>query len=80
MKPFSIEVWIERVGWGEGNSLFQTSDSMDFQYSFEKLSDDRKGETFVDNRKRVTKDRELQTKRIVDIDVVPYNASLHFLS
>ncbi|WP_142785758.1 YifB family Mg chelatase-like AAA ATPase [Changchengzhania lutea] len=44
---------------------------------FEKLSDDRKGETSVDIRKRVTKAREIQTKRFKDSDAVHYNAQMN---
>src|SRR5690606_400578 len=43
---------------------------------FEKLSDDRKGETSVAIRKRVTKAREIQTKRFADSDTVHYNAQM----
>ena len=42
---------------------------------FEKLSDDRKGETSVDIRKRVTK--ELQTKRFAESNSVHYNAQMN---
>ena len=44
---------------------------------FEKLSDERKGESSVDIRKRVTKARELQTKRFEDSEVVHYNAQMN---
>ena len=44
---------------------------------FEKLSDERKGESSVDIRKRVTKARELQTKRFIDSEVVHYNAQMN---
>jgi magnesium chelatase family protein len=44
---------------------------------FEKLSDDRKGESSVNIRKRVTKARELQTKRFLDSEVVHYNAQMN---
>jgi magnesium chelatase family protein len=44
---------------------------------FEKLSDDRKGETSVDIRKRVTKARELQTKRFEESETVHYNAQMN---
>ncbi len=44
---------------------------------FEKLSDDRKGETSVDIRKRVTKARELQTARFKESDSVHYNAQMN---
>lgn len=44
---------------------------------FEKLSDDRKSESSVDIRKRVTAARELQTKRFEDSDKVHYNAQMN---
>ena len=44
---------------------------------FEKLSDDRKGESSVDIRKRVTAARELQTKRFADLENVHYNAQMN---
>ncbi len=44
---------------------------------FEKLSDDRKGESSVDIRKRVTKARELQTERFKDLEKVHYNAQMN---
>ena len=44
---------------------------------FEKLSDERKGESSVDIRKRVTKARELQTKLFEDSEVVHYNAQMN---
>ena len=44
---------------------------------FEKLSDDRKGESSVNIRKRVTKARELQTKCFVDSELVHYNAQMN---
>jgi magnesium chelatase family protein len=44
---------------------------------FEKLSEDRKGETSVDIRKRVTKAREIQTARFKDSDAVHYNAQMN---
>ncbi len=44
---------------------------------FDKLSDDRKGETSVAIRKRVTEARELQTQRFADSDVVHYNAQMN---
>ncbi|OEK08670.1 magnesium chelatase [Flavivirga aquatica] len=44
---------------------------------FDKLSDDRKGETSVDIRKRVTKAREIQTERFMSSDVVHYNAQMN---
>ncbi|MFC4722051.1 YifB family Mg chelatase-like AAA ATPase [Geojedonia litorea] len=43
---------------------------------FEKLSDERKGESSVEIRKRVTAARELQTKRFTDSDSVHYNAQM----
>ena len=43
---------------------------------FEKLSDDRKGESSVEIRKRVTKARETQTERFKDLDNVHYNAQM----
>ena len=44
---------------------------------FEKLSDDRKGESSVEIRKRVTKARKIQTKRFEDSDKVHYNAQMN---
>jgi magnesium chelatase family protein len=44
---------------------------------FEKLSDERKSETSVDIRKRVTSARELQTKRFEDSNIVHYNAQMN---
>lgn len=44
---------------------------------FEKLSDERKTETSVDIRKRVTSARELQTKRFEDSKIVHYNAQMN---
>ncbi|WP_104733938.1 YifB family Mg chelatase-like AAA ATPase [Hanstruepera ponticola] len=44
---------------------------------FEKLSDDRKAESSVDIRKRVTAAREIQTKRFEDSDKVHYNAQMN---
>ncbi len=43
---------------------------------FEKLSDERRGESSVDIRKRVTKARERQTQRFQDSDNVHYNAQM----
>lgn len=43
---------------------------------FEKLSEERKGESSVDIRKRVTKARQLQTERFRDYDNVHYNAQM----
>ncbi|TMM57109.1 ATP-binding protein [Maribacter algarum] len=44
---------------------------------FEKLSEDRKGEGSVEIRKRVTKARELQTKRFLELENVHYNAQMN---
>ncbi len=44
---------------------------------FDKLSDDRKGETSVEIRKRVTKARNVQTKRFANSDTVHYNAQMN---
>lgn len=44
---------------------------------FEKLSDERKGESSVDIRKRVTKARELQTQRFEKSSSVHYNAQMN---
>ncbi|MCB0446142.1 MAG: YifB family Mg chelatase-like AAA ATPase [Gelidibacter sp.] len=44
---------------------------------FEKLSDDRKGESSIEIRKRVTAAREQQTKRFEDNDSVHYNAQMN---
>jgi len=44
---------------------------------FEKLSDDRKGETSVEIRKRVTTARKIQTKRFKESDMVHYNAQMN---
>ncbi len=44
---------------------------------FEKLSDDRKSETSVDIRKRVTKARGIQTKRFEQSNTVHYNAQMN---
>ncbi|MDX1365750.1 MAG: ATP-binding protein, partial [Arenibacter latericius] len=44
---------------------------------FEKLSEDRKGESSVDIRKRVTAAREIQTQRFADTDTVHYNAQMN---
>jgi magnesium chelatase family protein len=43
---------------------------------FEKLSDDRKAESSVDIRKRVTAARELQSERFKDLEKVHYNAQM----
>ncbi|MFD2540810.1 YifB family Mg chelatase-like AAA ATPase [Lacinutrix gracilariae] len=44
---------------------------------FEKLSEERKGESSVEIRKRVTKARELQTERFQDSETVHYNAQMN---
>jgi len=44
---------------------------------FEKLSDERKGETSVNIRKRVTNARVLQTQRFIKSDSVHYNAQMN---
>ena len=44
---------------------------------FEKLSEERKGETSVEIRKRVTKAREFQTQRFINSDSVHYNAQMN---
>lgn len=44
---------------------------------FEKLSDDRKGESSVDIRKRVTAAREIQTERFGELEHVHYNAQMN---
>ena len=44
---------------------------------FEKLSEERKGESSVVIRKRVTAARELQTNRFKDLDQVHYNAQMN---
>ncbi|NCO62661.1 MAG: YifB family Mg chelatase-like AAA ATPase, partial [Flavobacteriia bacterium] len=44
---------------------------------FEKLSEDRKSETSVEIRKRVTKARDIQTERFKDSEVVHYNAQMN---
>jgi magnesium chelatase family protein len=44
---------------------------------FEKLSEDRKGESSVDIRKRVTAGREIQTKRFEELENVHYNAQMN---
>ena len=43
---------------------------------FEKLSEERRGESSVDIRKRVTKAREKQTERFEDVENVHYNAQM----
>ncbi len=44
---------------------------------FEKLSEDRKGESSVAIRERVTAAREIQTKRFEELDNVHYNAQMN---
>lgn len=44
---------------------------------FEKLSDERKGETSVEIRERVTKARDIQSARFTDLDKVHYNAQMN---
>ena len=44
---------------------------------FEKLSEERKGESSVDIRKRVTAARELQTNRFSELENVHYNAQMN---
>ncbi|MBT8308760.1 MAG: YifB family Mg chelatase-like AAA ATPase [Flavobacteriaceae bacterium] len=44
---------------------------------FEKLSDERKGETSVEIRERVTKARNRQSERFKESDVVHYNAQMN---
>jgi magnesium chelatase family protein len=44
---------------------------------FDKLSDERKGESSVQIRERVTKAREFQTERFQDFDNVHYNAQMN---
>ncbi|MEO9662107.1 MAG: YifB family Mg chelatase-like AAA ATPase [Maribacter dokdonensis] len=44
---------------------------------FEKLSEERKGESSVDIRKRVTVAREIQTKRFNELENVHYNAQMN---
>ena len=44
---------------------------------FEKLSEERKGESSVDIRKRVTAARELQTNRFLELENVHYNAQMN---
>jgi magnesium chelatase family protein len=44
---------------------------------FEKLADERNGESSVDIRKRVTKARENQTKRFKDLQNIHYNAQMN---
>lgn len=44
---------------------------------FDKLSDERKGESSIDIRKRVTKARERQTERFKESETVHYNAQMN---
>lgn len=44
---------------------------------FEKLSDERKGESSVDIRKRVTAAREIQSERFKDTETLHYNAQMN---
>jgi len=44
---------------------------------FDKLSEDRKGESSVAIRKRVTKAREVQTQRFTELENVHYNAQMN---
>ncbi|QLE02995.1 YifB family Mg chelatase-like AAA ATPase [Galbibacter sp. BG1] len=44
---------------------------------FEKLSDNRKGESSVEIRKRVTAARELQTERFQNLPTIHYNAQMN---
>jgi len=44
---------------------------------FEKLSEDRKGESSVEIRKRVTAAREIQTQRFAELENVHYNAQMN---
>ncbi|MFT7900802.1 YifB family Mg chelatase-like AAA ATPase [Tenacibaculum ascidiaceicola] len=44
---------------------------------FDKLSDERKGESSVDIRKRVTLAREIQTARFKDFENIHYNAQMN---
>ncbi len=44
---------------------------------FEKLSDERQGESSVEIRERVTKARDIQTKRFEDSEKVHYNAQMN---
>ena len=43
---------------------------------FEKLSEERKGESSVEIRKRVTSARQLQTERFREFDYIHYNAQM----
>ena len=44
---------------------------------FEKLSEERKGESSVEIRKRVTAAREIQTQRFAELENVHYNAQMN---
>ncbi|WP_290700492.1 YifB family Mg chelatase-like AAA ATPase [Lacinutrix sp.] len=44
---------------------------------FDKLSDERKGESSIEIRKRVTAAREKQTERFAESETVHYNAQMH---
>lgn len=44
---------------------------------FDKLSEERKGESSVEIRKRVTESRELQSKRFKDFENIHYNAQMN---
>lgn len=44
---------------------------------FEKLSEDRKGESSVEIRKRVVSAREIQTKRFEEFNTIHYNAQMN---
>jgi len=44
---------------------------------FEKLSDEQKGESSIEIRKRVTTAREIQSKRFKDFENIHYNAQMH---
>lgn len=44
---------------------------------FDKLSEERKGESSVEIRKRVTASRELQSKRFKDFENIHYNAQMN---
>jgi len=44
---------------------------------FEKLSDTRKAESSADIRERVTKAREVQTQRFVEMETINYNAQMN---
>ncbi|MEM1002991.1 MAG: YifB family Mg chelatase-like AAA ATPase, partial [Bacteroidota bacterium] len=44
---------------------------------FEKLSEERRGETSVEIRERVTAARDIQTERFKDLDTIHYNAQMN---